>query len=156
MTLPCALILPSVFLSTLGKIYVYRVPVNLHSANLGAHGKNEVSGSDGNRVKMDQVGPRGGNIVSLLVYKLYCHRTGFIYYHKTYFDCVFNYLLRTKLKWPRIWRQYDCSTPCLGYSQCIVIYTFNVFRVSIFLMCEEREKKLYLKEDDTYAWNHRH
>ena len=45
MTLPCALILPCVFLSTLGKIYVCRVPVNLHSANLGAHGKNEVSGS---------------------------------------------------------------------------------------------------------------
>ena len=44
-TLPCDLILSCVFLSTLGKIYVCRVPVNLHSANLGAHGKNEVSGS---------------------------------------------------------------------------------------------------------------
>ena len=49
MILPCALILPCVFLSTLGKIYVCRVPVNLHSANLGAHGKNEVSGSDARR-----------------------------------------------------------------------------------------------------------
>ena len=39
------LILPCVFLSTLGKIYVCRVPVNLHSANLGAYCKNEVSGS---------------------------------------------------------------------------------------------------------------
>ena len=45
MTLPCALILPCVFLSTLGKIYVCRVPVNLHSANLGALGKNEISSS---------------------------------------------------------------------------------------------------------------
>ena len=40
MTLPC------VFLNTLDKIYVYRVPVNLHTANFGAHGKSEISGSD--------------------------------------------------------------------------------------------------------------
>jgi len=47
MTLPCALVLPCVFLSTLGKNYVCRVPVNLHTANYGAHGKIEVSGSVG-------------------------------------------------------------------------------------------------------------
>jgi hypothetical protein len=41
MTLPCA------FLSTLGKNHVWRVPVNLHTANYGAHGKIEVSGSAG-------------------------------------------------------------------------------------------------------------
>ena len=46
MTLPCALVLPCVFLSTLGKNYVCRVPVNLHTANYGAHGKIEVSGSE--------------------------------------------------------------------------------------------------------------
>jgi len=47
MTLPCALVLPCVFLSTLGKNHVCRVPVNLHTANYGAHGKIEVSGSVG-------------------------------------------------------------------------------------------------------------
>jgi len=47
MTLPCALVLPCVFLSTLGKNHVCRVPVNLHTANYGAHDKIEVSGSDG-------------------------------------------------------------------------------------------------------------
>ena len=46
MTLPCALVLPCVFLSTLGKNHVCRVPVNLHTANYGAHGKIEVSGSE--------------------------------------------------------------------------------------------------------------
>ena len=46
MILPCALVLPCVFLSTLGKNYVCCVPVNLHTANYGAHGKIEVSGSD--------------------------------------------------------------------------------------------------------------
>ena len=45
MTLPCALVLPCVFLSTLSKNHVCRVPVNLHTANYGAHGKIEVSGS---------------------------------------------------------------------------------------------------------------
>ena len=40
MTLPCA------FLSTLGKNHVCRVPVNLHTANYGAHGKIKVSGSE--------------------------------------------------------------------------------------------------------------
>ena len=45
MTLPCTLVLPCVFLSTLGKNHVCRVPVNLHTANYGAHGKIEVSGS---------------------------------------------------------------------------------------------------------------
>ena len=45
MTLPCALVLPCVFLSTLGKNHVCRVPVNLHTANYGAHGKIEVSSS---------------------------------------------------------------------------------------------------------------
>ena len=45
-SLPCALVLPCVFLSTLGKIHVCRVPVNLHTANYGAHGKIEVSGSE--------------------------------------------------------------------------------------------------------------
>jgi len=39
MTLPCALVLPCVFLSTLGKNHVCRVPVNLHTANYGAHSK---------------------------------------------------------------------------------------------------------------------
>ena len=48
MTLPCALVLPCVFLSTLGKNHVCRVPVNLPTANYGAHGKIEVSSSDGN------------------------------------------------------------------------------------------------------------
>ena len=33
------------FFSTLGKIYVCGVPVNLHTANFGAHGKSEISGS---------------------------------------------------------------------------------------------------------------
>ena len=42
-TLPCALVLPCVFLSTLGKTHVCRVPVNLH--NRGAHSKHQVSGS---------------------------------------------------------------------------------------------------------------
>ena len=46
MTLPCALVLPCVFLSTLGKNHVCCVPVNLHTANYGAHGKIEVSGSE--------------------------------------------------------------------------------------------------------------
>ena len=44
-TLPCALIWPCVFLNTLGKIYVCRVSVNLHTANFGAHGESEISGS---------------------------------------------------------------------------------------------------------------
>ena len=47
-TLPCALVFPCVFLSTLDKIYVCRVPVNLQTANCGADGKSEVSGSEGN------------------------------------------------------------------------------------------------------------
>ena len=46
MTLPCALVLPCDFLSTLGKNHICRVPVNLHTANYGAHGKIEVSGSE--------------------------------------------------------------------------------------------------------------
>ena len=46
MTLPCALVLPCVFLSTLGKNHVCCVPVNLRTANYGAHGKIEVSGSE--------------------------------------------------------------------------------------------------------------
>ena len=45
MTLPCALVLPCVFLSTLGKNHVCRVPVNLHTAKSQAHDKLSISGS---------------------------------------------------------------------------------------------------------------
>ena len=46
MILSCAFVLPCVFLRILGKIDVCRVPVNLHTANCGAHVKSKFSSSE--------------------------------------------------------------------------------------------------------------
>ena len=51
-TLPCALVLSCVFLSTLGKTHVCRVTVNLHTANRGAHGKHQVCSVCSNQLEL--------------------------------------------------------------------------------------------------------
>ena len=71
MTLPCALVLPCVFLSTLGKNHVCRVPVNLHTANYGAHGKIEVSGSEAlkhRRMNHPRIARRTRCLYSMFIY----------------------------------------------------------------------------------------